>query len=282
MENTLIYKALKGVRGRRAVKLEALEQLLVRFSQLVAEQREIKEIDINPLLASGEGLLALDARVILRSEQEPPVPLAIRPYPSQYTWSFRDGITIRPIRPEDEPLVIQFHRHVSDYSIYLRYFHPIKYSARIAHERLSAFASTITTARSPWWQKNRSQRPIAQRDEVLILGISRLSRKHGFPQEAEFAMLVADPYQRQGIGTELLTRLIQVARCEGIQRLAGEVLSENEGMRRLCRRLGFQLLPSPEDPGLLRATLDLAADAALPTPCLGSPGSKNGLPTGLP
>jgi acetyltransferase len=99
MENTLIYKALKGVRGRRAVDLEALEQLLVRFSQLVAEQREIKEIDINPLLASSEGLLALDARVILRAEQEPPVPLAIRPYPTQYIWPFRDGITIRPIRP---------------------------------------------------------------------------------------------------------------------------------------------------------------------------------------
>jgi acetyltransferase len=275
MENTLIYKALRGVRGRRAVDLEALEQLLVRFSQLVAEQREIKEIDINPLLASSEGLLALDARVILRTEQDPQVPLAIRPYPTQYIWSFRDGITIRPIRPEDEPLVIDFHRHVSDYSVYLRYFHPIQYSARIAHERL---------VRLCFNDYDREIALVAERQdpEPHLLGISRLSKKHGLPQEAEFALLVADPYQRQGIGTELLTRLIQVARCEGIQRLAGEVLSENEGMRRLCRRLGFQLLPSPEDPGLLRATLDLAADAALPTPCLGSPGSKNGLPTGLP
>jgi acetyltransferase len=275
MENTLIYKALKGVRGRPAVDLEALEQLLVRFSQLVAEQREIKEIDINPLLASSEGLLALDARVILRAEQEPPVPLAIRPYPSQYIWPFRDGITIRPIRPEDEPLVLEFHRHVSDYSVYLRYFHPIQYSARIAHERL---------VRLCFNDYDREIALVAERQdpEPHLLGISRLSKKHGLPQEAEFALLVADPYPRQGIGTELLTRLIQVARCEGIQRLAGEVLSENEGMRRLCRRLGFQLLPSPEDPGLLRATLDLAAGAALPTPCLGSPGSKNGLPTGLP
>jgi acetyltransferase len=275
MENTLIYKALKGVRGRRAVDLEALEQLLVRLSQLVAEQREIKEIDINPLLVSGEKLLALDARVILRAEQEPPVPLAIRPYPSQYIWPFRDGITIRPIRPEDEPLVLEFHRHVSDYSVYLRYFHPIQYSARIAHERL---------VRLCFNDYDREIALVAERQdpEPHLLGISRLSKKHGLPQEAEFALLVADPYQRQGIGTELLTRLIQVARCEGIQRLAGEVLSENEGMRRLCRRLGFQLLPSPEDPGLLRATLDLAADAALPTPCLASPGSKNGLPTGLP
>ncbi len=260
MENTLIYKALRGVRGRRAVDLEALEQLLVRFSQLVAEQREIKEIDINPLLASGEGLVALDARVILRSEQEPPVPLAIRPYPSQYTWPFRDGITIRPIRPEDEPLVIKFHRHVSDYSIYLRYFHPIKYSARIAHERLIRICFN---------DYDREIALVAERQapEPHILGIGRLSKRHGLPEEAEFALLVADPYQRQGIGTELLTRLIQVARYEGIRRLVGEVLSENEGMRRLCRRLGFQLLPSPEDPGLLRATLDLAAEAAPPTPC---------------
>ena len=260
MENTLIYKALGGVRGRQAVDLETLEQLLVRFSQLVAEQPDIREIDINPLLASGEGLMALDARVILRSEQEAPVPLAIRPYPSQYTWPFRDGITIRPIRPEDEPLVIEFHRHVSDYSVYLRYFHPIKYSARIAHERL---------ARICFNDYDREIALVAERQdpEPHILGISRLSKKHGLPEEAEFAMLVADPYQRQGIGTELLTRLIQVARCEGIRRLTGEVLSENEGMRRLCRRLGFQLLPSPEDPGLISATLDLAAAAALPTPC---------------
>ncbi len=260
MENTLIYKALKGVRGRQAVDLETLEQLLVRFSQLVAEQPDIREIDINPLLASGEGLVALDARVILRSEQEPPVPLAIRPYPSQYTWPFRDGITIRPIRPEDEPLVIEFHRHVSDYSIYLRYFHPIKYSARIAHERL---------VRICFNDYDREIALVAERQvpEPHILGIGRLSKRHGLPEEAEFALLVADPYQRQGIGTELLTRLIQVARYEGIRRLVGEVLSENEGMRRLCRRLGFQLLPSPEDPGLLRATLDLAAEAAPPTPC---------------
>lgn len=203
------------------------------------------------------------------------MPLAIRPYRSQYSWTFRDGITIRPIRAEDEPLVLEFHRHVSDYSLYLRYFHPIQYSARTAHERL---------VRLCFNDYDREIALVAERQdpEPQLLGISRLSKKHGLPQEAEFALLVADPYPRQGIGTELLTRLIQVARCEGIQRLAGEVLSENEGMRRLCRRLGFQLLPSPEDPGLLRATLDLAADAALPTPCLGSPGSKNGLPTGLP
>lgn len=248
MENTLIYKALKGVRGRKAVDLEALEQLLVRFSQLVAEQPRIKEIDINPLLASANGLLALDARVILRSGQDPQIPLAIRPYPTQYIWPFRDGITIRPIRPEDEPLIIAFHQQVSDQSVYLRYFHAMKYSARVAHERLTRICF------------NDYDREIALVAEIrdpspAILGVCRLTRKHGIP-EAEFAMLVADPHQRQGIGTELLTRLVEVACWEGIQRLTGEILSENEAMRRLCKRIGFQLEPAGE-PGILHASLAL-------------------------
>ncbi|MCF2970673.1 bifunctional acetate--CoA ligase family protein/GNAT family N-acetyltransferase [Synechococcus sp. Nb3U1] len=248
MENTLIHKALKGVRGRKAVDLEALEQLLVRFSQLVAEQPRIKEIDINPLLASANGLLALDARIILGSGQDPQIPLAIRPYPTQYIWPFRDGITIRPIRPEDEPLIIAFHQQVSDQSVYLRYFHAMKYSARVAHERLTRICF------------NDYDREIALVAEIrdpspAILGVCRLTQKHGIP-EAEFAMLVADPYQRQGIGTELLTRLVEVAGWEGIQRLTGEILSENEAMRRLCKRIGFQLEPAGE-PGILHASLAL-------------------------
>ncbi|MEN9204148.1 MAG: bifunctional acetate--CoA ligase family protein/GNAT family N-acetyltransferase [Thermostichus sp. DG_1_6_bins_120] len=248
MENTLIYKALKGVRGRKAVDLEALEQLLVRFSQLVAEQPRIKEIDINPLLASPDGLLALDARIILRSEQDPQVPLAIRPYPTQYIWPFRDGITIRPIRPEDEPLIIAFHRHVSEKSVYLRYFHAMKYSARVDHERLTRICFN---------DYDREIALVAERlePEPTILGVCRLTKKHGLP-EAEFAMLVPDPYQGQGIGTALLTRLTEVARQEGLERLTGEVLSENEAMRRLCKRLGFRLEPA-RDPGILKAALPL-------------------------
>jgi acetyltransferase len=248
MENTLIYKALQGVRGRQAVDLDALEQLLVQFSQLVAEQPEIESIDINPLLASPHGLLALDARVILRSPTSPPIPLAIRPYPTQYLWTGRDDLTIRPIRPEDEPLIIAFHDMVSDHSIYLRYFHAIKYSARVAHDRLTRICF------------NDYDREIALVAEVSapdpkIIGVCRLTQKHGLP-EAEFAMLVADPYQGQGFGTELLTHLIEVARAEGLQRLTGEILAENHGMQHLCKRVGFQLKPTAE-PDILSATLDL-------------------------
>ena len=142
MERTKIFSALRGVRGRRPVDLAELERLLVRFSYLVIEQVWIKEIDINPLLASGEGLLALDARVVLYSQEvlEPPKP-AIRPYPVQYVkpWRLEDGtqVLIRPIRPEDEPSIVRFHARLSERSIYQRYFHLLNYRGGFLRSRES-------------------------------------------------------------------------------------------------------------------------------------------------
>ena len=216
MEQTKIYKALQGVRGRKAVDLAALEQLMVQFSQLVVEQRWIKEIDINPLLATSEQLLALDARIILHESDidENQLPkLAIRPYPTQYatSWMMSSGIsiTIRPIRPEDEPLMIQFHKTLSEHSVYCRYFHFIKLSQRIAHERLTRLC---------FIDYDREMALVAdyhnpQTSTHEILAVARLSKLHGI-NEAEFALLVSDSYQRQGLGTELLERLIQVGQDE--------------------------------------------------------------------
>ncbi|HEU5450955.1 MAG TPA: acetate--CoA ligase family protein, partial [Terriglobales bacterium] len=144
MEQTRIYRALCGVRGQAAVDLAKIEELLVNFSQLVVEQPWIKEIDINPLLASQDGVLALDARVLLHAAATRPEMLpqpAIRPYPIHYVdeWTMKDGrtVTLRPIRPEDEPLMIDFHSRLSDRSVYLRYFQPLKLTQRTAHERLT-------------------------------------------------------------------------------------------------------------------------------------------------
>jgi acetyltransferase len=148
MEQTRIYKALNGVRGRQATDIPGLEMLLVRFSQLVLEQPWIKEIDINPLLVSEASsphpLLALDARIALHppeTDLESIPTSAIRPYPSQYVkpWQLQDGdpVTLRPIRPEDEPLLVEFHRTLSEESVYFRYFHLMTLSHRIAHERLT-------------------------------------------------------------------------------------------------------------------------------------------------
>ena len=154
MEQTKIFAALQGVRGRKPVNLAALEGLLVRFSQLVVEQPWIKEIDINPLLASSEQILALDARVVLHDPTMLPSELprtTIRPYPAQYVWEWhmKDGtpVTIRPIRPEDEPLMVQFHTTLSERSVYLRYFCSLSLSTRVEHERLVRICfGSFTTA----------------------------------------------------------------------------------------------------------------------------------------
>src|SRR5205807_1308369 len=138
MEQTRIHQALKGVRGRKAVDLAALEHLLVRFSQLIVEQPWIAEIDINPLVASPERLIALDARVLVHGknvkEENLPHP-AIRPYPTQYVtrWKLDDNtpVTLRPIRPEDEPLMVKFHETLSEESVYYRYFSLLKLPQRI-------------------------------------------------------------------------------------------------------------------------------------------------------
>ncbi len=232
MEQTLIFKALQGVRGRQPIDLEALEQLLVRFSQLVAEQPGIREMDINPLLASPRGLLALDARIVLQTE--PPVPLAIRPYPLQYVWQLENGITIRPIRPEDEPRLIDFHRLLSDHSVYLRYLQTLSFQTRTAHDRLTQICF------------NDYDREIALVAELAdppgqIAGVARLERQHQDPSQARFGLLVADPYHHQGIGRALLTHLLQVAESEGMSHVTGEILPENHAMQKLCRQMGFRL-----------------------------------------
>src|SRR5581483_7156742 len=140
---TKIYKALHGVRGRKAVDISLLSQVMVRFSRLVVEQLWVKEIEINPLMVGANRIIAVDARTVLWPKQckesELPRP-SIRPYPTQYisSWALDDGtpVTIRPIRPEDEPLLVRFHQELSDRSVVFRYFHAINLDQRVAHERL--------------------------------------------------------------------------------------------------------------------------------------------------
>jgi acetyltransferase len=214
MERTKIYTALKGVRGRPPVDLAGLEQLMVRFSQLIAEQRWIKELDINPLIASPERLLALDARVVVFGPEtkEKDLPrLAIRPYPSQYIsrWTAKNGqpFTIRPVRPEDEPLLVRFHESLSDRSVFMRYMSPLLLQERVAHERLARISHgdydrEITLVAE-------QQTPPESQPEIT--GVGRLSKLHGL-DVARFTLLVSDCCQGIGVGSELLRRLIYVAK----------------------------------------------------------------------
>ncbi|MDR3638512.1 MAG: bifunctional acetate--CoA ligase family protein/GNAT family N-acetyltransferase [Isosphaeraceae bacterium] len=262
MERTRIFTALKGVRGRPPVDLGALEQFLVRFSQLVVEQPGIKEIDINPLLAAPERLLALDARVVVheRGVTEDKLPrLAIRPYPAQYVapWTLKDGtsVLIRPIRPEDEPLIARFHETLSERSVYLRYFNTSKLSFRTAHERLR---------RVCFIDYDRELALVAEHETAAspeIIGVGRLRKIHR-SDAAEFAMLISDRYQGRGLGTELMRRLLRVGHDEGLRHVTGDVLAENRAMLDVCAKLGAVL--SAAGSTEVRVDFDITADSSLP------------------
>jgi acetyltransferase len=247
MEQTRIYRALKGVRGRKPVDLPALEQLMVRFSELVAEQPAIREIDINPLLASADALIALDARVVLYPSGQPLPRLAIRPYPFRYegVYTAPNGrtLTIRPIRPEDEPLMVNFHQKLSERTVYLRYMQSLQLDQRVAHERLTRICfidydrelALVAVDESP--------------NGPEVVGVGRLVQIPG-TEDREFALLIADHFQRQGLGSELLRRIIQAGKIEGACHITGEIHAENTPMISLCRKFGFTFQRSMGDPSV--------------------------------
>ena len=257
MERTRVFPAMKrGTIGQKA-NLVALEQVLVRFSQLIVEQRAIKEIDINPFFVSGEVLMALDARIVLHessvSISELPQ-LPIRPYPSEYgrPWTANDKtkLLIRPIRPEDEPLIVGFHKTLSQESVYLRYFQNLKLGQRISHERLRRIC---------FIDYDREMALVAERLDALtgradIVGVGRLSRLHG-TRDGEYAIIVSDAFQEKGLGTELLKRLVLIGRKEGMKRIVATILPENTGMLKISEQLGFRL--HTKDRQSVVVTLDL-------------------------
>jgi len=255
MEQTKIYTALKGVRGRKPVDLDALDALIVRFSELVVEQRWIREIDINPLLASPDGLVALDARVVLfdaeTTEAQLPKP-AIRPYPVEYVgpWTSKTGtkVLIRPIRPEDETQLVKFHDRLSERTVVERYFTSLAVSARTAHERLTRIC---------FIDYDRELALVAEAENSArgkeIAGVSRMIRDRD-GRSASLAVVVADVFQGQGLGEKLMRRALEAARREGISRVVITFLPENGRMNALGRKLGFALT---EDGNLIRGELSL-------------------------
>jgi acetyltransferase len=241
METTKIYTALKGVRGRKPVDMAALERILVGFSQLVAEQRWIKEIDINPMFASAVDLVALDARVILfdaKTTENKLPKLAIRPYPAQYVapWKSKNGtsLAIRPIRPEDEPSIVKFHTTLSEQSVYHRYFSQLKLDERVAHERLVRICFNDYDREIALVVERKNP----ETGQLEIVGVGRLSKARGL-NEGEFALLISDQWQRQGLGTELLKRLIRVAQDEKLDRITATVMADNHAMQHLMKKVGF-------------------------------------------
>lgn len=258
MEQTRIHTALKGVRGRKPVDIAALERLLVRFSQLITENRWIQELDINPLMASPEKLIALDARVLVYDkdttlDQLPK--MAIRAYPMKYlsTWTAKDKtkVTIRPILPEDEKLLVKFHLDLSDRSVFLRYLQPMMFHERVVHERLSRICHC---------DYDREIALVAEKKsaggEATIMGVVRLSKLHA-SSEARLSILVADPYQGTGLGGEMVRRMVEVARQERLERISATLTDDNQAMQYIFKKLGFSIEPSKDNSKLLNASIAL-------------------------
>jgi acetyltransferase len=181
--------------------------------------------------------------------------LSIRLYPAHYvsTWTAPDGtsVTIRPIRPSDEPLMIRFHGTLSSRSVSFRYFHAMKLSTRVAHDRLTRIC---------FIDYDREMVLVADRESLVtgeheILGVGRLNKIAG-TSDAEFAILVSDQFQGKGLGTELLGRLLQVGRAEKLKRILGYILPANVDMRRMCENLGFTTTHDIED-SVVRAMIIL-------------------------
>jgi acetyltransferase len=253
LERTRIYPALKGVRGQTPVNLESLETLLVHFSQLLTDFAEIQEVDMNPLLASADRLVALDARILLGpadlpADQRPR--LAIHPYPNQYTHTLRlrngEEVTLRAMRPEDEPLIIAMHARHSENTIRMRYFSLVKTLSRDSLIRLCHLDYDREMALAAVKPDGAGE---------MMLGVSRyyLTPETG---DAEFALIVSDAHQQLGLGRHLLEHLIEIARERGVKRLIGLILAENAPMLALTRSLGFTP-PVPVEENVVRVEMNL-------------------------
>ena len=248
MEETRIYRVLKnGFRNKPPADLSKLEEVLVRFSNMIIDFPEIKEVDINPLIVSGDQVYAVDVRIILDlevagKEVEPYSNLVIMPYPTKYItpYTLRDGtqVLLRPIRPEDEPIEAELIENLSEESKRFRFFYVIK---DITHDMLVRFCNI---------DYDREMAIIAEYTDSSgkrrNVGVGRLimdpSRRRG-----EFAVVVADDFQGKGLGTKLVDMLIQIADEKGLETIYGIVMPENTRMIELCRKMGFDIRYTPEE-----------------------------------
>jgi acetyltransferase len=252
MENTKIYSLLKGYRNRPPADMELVEEMILRLSQMVVDFPEIVELDMNPVMVREGKPCVVDARVILASPKRPyPLHLVISPYPSELESRevTSDGLSIfvRPIRPEDAPLLINLFDTLSPTSIYYRFFGHLR---ALPHSMLVRFTQVD-------YDREIDLVAFDQGDkgEDRIIGVARLITDPD-GKRAEFAILVGDPWQGKGVGARLLEISLGIAKNRGIETVWGTVLQENQGMLALGRKLGFKISKSQE-PGEMELSIDL-------------------------
>lgn len=249
MARTRIWRLLQAYRGKPAVAIDQVTEVLIRLGQLAADHPEIRDLDINPLLADAAGVVALDARIrVDRAATPGGTRLAIAPYPKhlESIGAASDGtpIQLRPVRPDDEPLLQDLFSHMSREDLRMRFFAPMR---QLSHT-LAAHLSQI--------DYDREMALLAQHGETT-LGVARYFADPDRIR-AEYAVAVRSDWKGRGVGYLLMTRLIEVARQSGIGELFGDVLAENEPMLEMCRALGFAITGDPNDATLVVVRKPLA------------------------
>jgi acetyltransferase len=249
---TRISKVLAGYRNVPAANLGAIALVLVKVAQLAADFAEIRGLDINPLLADHDGVIAVDARVAVKRVDRPAAThprFAIRPYPKQWErhTTTADGtpLLLRPVRPEDEELMRGFFTHVSPDDLRLRFFAPVK---DFGH----AFIARLTQL-----DYGRAMAFIAINESSgEMVGGVRIHADANY-QNAEYAILVRSDLKGHGIGWLLMRMMLEYARAEDLRRIEGQVLRENATMLAMCAELSFHAAPDKDDPGIIDVSLDL-------------------------
>jgi acetyltransferase len=251
---TRVSRLLRGYRDVPAAKPDAVAMVLVKLAQMAADIPEIRELDINPLLADEAGVMAVDARIAIghvarKFNGSGPANFAVRPYPSQWQRHFetRNGWRVfsRPIRPEDEPLIHEFLRHVTSHDLRLRFFAPMK---QFTHE----FIARLTQL-----DYARAMAFVAF-DEVTneVVGVVRI-HSDSIYESGEYAILLRSDLKGRGLGWALMQLIIEYARSEGLKAISGDVLHENTVMLSMCRQLGFEVKADPVEHGICNVKLRL-------------------------
>ncbi len=254
IERTRVSRLLRAYRDVPAVKPDAVALVLVKLAQLAADIPQIRELDINPLLADEAGVLAVDARVAVGSVDRKfrgsgPANFAVRPYPSQWQrhLEVKDGwrVLARPIRPEDEPVIHEFLRHVTSHDLRLRFFAPMK---EFTHE----FIARLTQL-----DYARAMAFVAF-DEATneMVGVVRI-HSDSIYETGEYAILLRSDLKGKGLGWALMQLIIEYAKSEGLKTISGDVLKENTVMLEMCRHLGFEVKADPVEHNICDVKLKL-------------------------
>ena len=254
IERTRVSRLLRAYRDVPEVKQDAVAMVLVKLAQMAADIPEIRGLDINPLLADEAGVLAVDARVAIgRAERKfrgsGLTNFAVRPYPSQWQRHIevKDGwrVFVRPIRPEDEPLIHGMLKHVTMHDLRLRFFAPMK---EFSHE----FIARLTQL-----DYARAMAFVAF-DEATneLVGVVRI-HSDSIYESGEYAILLRSDLKGRGLGWALMQMIIEYAKSEGLKAISGDVLADNTVMLAMCRSLGFEVKTDPVEHDICNVRLAL-------------------------